>query len=42
MNFFGTDLSQGLMNMMGGNKWNAGNAKDQVLRQNLETCTYPD
>jgi hypothetical protein len=35
MNFFGNDLSQGLINMMGGNKWTASNAKDQTLRHNL-------
>jgi hypothetical protein len=42
MNFFSNDLSQGLINMMGGNKWNAGSEKEMNLKKILETCTYPD
>ena len=44
MNFFrGTgDLAQGLMGLMSNNNWSANNDKENQLRKNLESCTYPD
>jgi hypothetical protein len=43
MNLFSNDLMKGMFNAMSNNtSWNSGNEKENTLRRNLESCTYPD
>jgi len=42
MNFLTDNLPEDFLSMIGVNKCNVGSEKDQILRKNLEVCTYPD
>jgi hypothetical protein len=41
MNFFSNDLVKGVTNLMSNGGW-GGSEKENLLRSNLERCTYSD